>query len=338
MALDNWGGVLFASRLGKQLDANPKKWRLVAALALDTAAALELLAPTASTTTTVMVLPLACAANVLKNIGFLTASASRAALHQSLAVSGNLADVTAKSASQSMAAGLVGTAVGIGLSSVVLGDELVYFFVAFGGLAAVHQGFNYWALTAVSLRHFNKHRLYLVLRAYCESDGRTILAPETVAREEVTFPLRWHAVDDTDEWLSIGKDLPTVCPGGAQELALVLHKMDDSRYILNIPLYNGHEGDRTRVYLTFLKDAQGKDVIEGVLAAVELRRSLALRKSTVDPQFLIRSAYQSAKNRIPRLLTGLRELDWSTATDETNIEPRGAVRLEIASPCGSQDT
>lgn len=104
------GGVWFASRMSQagsaKFDADPKKWRMVAALSLDAATLLEIVSPLVPSA---MVLPIASVANIGKNIGFLTASASRAALHQSLAIRGNLADVTAKSGSQSLAAGLLGT-------------------------------------------------------------------------------------------------------------------------------------------------------------------------------------------------------------------------------------
>ena len=113
------GGVLVASRLShlsKTLDADPKRWRMTAAVLLDLAAGLEIVAPLAPMQ---WLLPLAVTANLLKNVGFLTASASRAALHQSLAVTGNLADVTAKAGSQGMAAGTLGTFLGVGLSTVL---------------------------------------------------------------------------------------------------------------------------------------------------------------------------------------------------------------------------
>jgi hypothetical protein len=89
------GGVLFASQMGKTraFDADPKRYRMFSAMTLDAATLLEILSPLFHST---MVLPVASIANVGKNIGFLTASASRAAIHQSLAISGNLGDVTAK--------------------------------------------------------------------------------------------------------------------------------------------------------------------------------------------------------------------------------------------------
>ena len=90
--IGQFGGVVFASYLGRfqSLDVYPKHWRMVAAMTLDCATLLELLSPMVPTW---FVLPIASFATVGKNVGFLTASASRAALHQSLAVRGNtLAD------------------------------------------------------------------------------------------------------------------------------------------------------------------------------------------------------------------------------------------------------
>jgi hypothetical protein len=103
------GGALFTSRITSNengnyaIDEDPKRWRAVSALSMDGATLLEILSP---------LLPgyfliVASIANVGKNIGFLrTANASRAAFHQSLALSNNLGDLTAEAGSQSIVASL----------------------------------------------------------------------------------------------------------------------------------------------------------------------------------------------------------------------------------------
>ena len=101
-----------------------------------------------------------------KNVGFLAASASRAAIHQSLSMGGsttptdvdsspsshdraksnsltssNLGDVTAKSGSQSIVASLAGTAIGIVLSRTFCSDYGTAGILAgFVFLSAIHQG------------------------------------------------------------------------------------------------------------------------------------------------------------------------------------------------------
>ncbi len=194
--LGQLGGVIFASQLGKggmdmdywrnklgkwipsyfekknrtwgnfqrgTADTNPKRWRMVAALALDLSTLLEIFTPWLGPE---LFLPCASIANVGKNVGFLAASASRAAIHQSLCTGGsstaahrknseglnsrkssssafissgddkekektpsaaiagsNLGDVTAKSGSQAIIASLLGTAIGIFLSQTFCSDH-----------------------------------------------------------------------------------------------------------------------------------------------------------------------------------------------------------------------
>jgi hypothetical protein len=108
------GGVLYAALAGPRFDADPKRHRARAALALQAATALELLTPWAPPGAW---LPLAAAANVGKNIAWLASAGTRASLHQALVRQGNLGDVTAKAGAQATAAGLVGTAVGIAVAA-----------------------------------------------------------------------------------------------------------------------------------------------------------------------------------------------------------------------------
>lgn len=61
---------------------------------------------------------LASVSNIGKNISWLASSATRAQMHNSFALRGNLGDITAKITSQSIAASLVGTALGILVSKV----------------------------------------------------------------------------------------------------------------------------------------------------------------------------------------------------------------------------
>jgi hypothetical protein len=136
-------------------------------------------------------LRIACVANVLKNKGLSTTSASRAAIHQSFTVTGNLADITANKASQCIASGLLGTVLGIALSSVLhhgAGNSCAGFLV----LAVLHQGCNNAALQSVSLRHFNRHRLCIALQQYdmkYDDDNSVLpLTPDLVDKLERCLP------------------------------------------------------------------------------------------------------------------------------------------------------
>jgi hypothetical protein len=287
------GGVWFASYMGRstsQFDANPKYWRMMAAIALDIAAFLEICSPLLSAG---WVLPMASIANVGKNIGFLTASASRAALHQSLALSGNLADVTAKAASQALGASLFGTAIGIGLSPVL--DDVPHFAMGFFCLSIVHQTCNYWSLKSVPLGHFNRHRLHLVLDEYL-STGRT-LAPSEVAAREIFLP--FLSPGPSEKWLAIGSSIHDV--GGPEALASTAR--EDLPYVLI-----QHQG---RWNVLFQQRAEAQDMLQGMFNVYCLR-------------------YNVDKVKEFQLFYGsLQQSGWRLDTEVTRIEPVKAVRIEI---------
>jgi hypothetical protein len=244
-------------------DTNPKRWRMVAAMALDVSTLLEICTPMMGPT---YFLPCASIANIGKNVGFLAASASRAAIHQSLSMGGsslpvavsdsspkntttvvvmpppksssNLGDVTAKSGSQSIVASLLGTAVGIFLSQTFCSDHGTAGILAgFVVLSAVHQLCTYKAVKAVPLRSLDRHRLHLVLSSYIfetanslhgSMDGNRIntLTPIQVAEKESFIPL--IKPDDSCRWLYIGDSLVNICPLGVAELENLLLPKDTS--------------------------------------------------------------------------------------------------------------
>lgn len=250
------GAILYTSVSSSNYDTNPKTWRMVAALSLDIAAGLELMvAPTeAGSFSRYTVLALACLSNALKNVGFLTASASRAALHQQLAISHNLADVTAKAGSQNILAGLLGTGLGLLLSD-LLNHDVDSYKLAFFVLVGIHQSCNYLACQSVVFCHFNKSRLLIVLD-HIQETGE-IPSPKQVAKLEPILSLPFQY-----EWLHIGSKLleHNVSPEEFSKL--------DMPFVLS--------GSRENMHLTFMEHASSSDCIQGVWAALR-RRNQAQR-------------------------------------------------------------
>jgi hypothetical protein len=107
------GAIIFGSWAGNRFDSDPKRFRMLGCVAQDTSHFLEALTPLAPH----LFLPLASLANGCKNITWFAASSTRAAINKSMCLSENLADVTGKAVSQSIASSLAGTALGIGLST-----------------------------------------------------------------------------------------------------------------------------------------------------------------------------------------------------------------------------
>lgn len=150
------GGVAFAALIGNRFDADPKRWRLVSALVLDSATFLEVCSPLFGPK---LFLPVAAVANFLKNVAWLTASATRAGIHQALAIRGNLADLTAKAASQSIAASTLGTAFGIGLSTSIVGSTTTSVLAIFAVASLMHISGVAYSLRSVVIPTLSAARM-----------------------------------------------------------------------------------------------------------------------------------------------------------------------------------
>jgi hypothetical protein len=308
----------------RAFDSDPKRWRMLAAMALDAATLMEILSPLCPSS---LILPVASVANIGKNIGFLTASASRAALHQSVAITGNLGDVTAKAGSQAIMASLIGTSVGIGLSSLLQHDTL-NFAMGFFFLSVIHQGCNYLSLKYVPLAHFNMQRLGLVLDDLVErqlhnnSTVLSVLSPSHVSKKETFFPLSPPDILKTKEWLRIGRPLEQVCPDPNQLQRLINLVPKECQHFLSI-------NDDGKIDVVYFTKATGEDVICGIYHAWLARMILqdgGVSKNNIDT---IQSTFRQVQETYPTLLKQLTEQGWNTSMDVTSIESSSSYRIDI---------
>eukprot|EP00977_Amphora_coffeiformis_P006384 scaffold1361_cov165-Amphora_coffeaeformis.AAC.6 len=324
------GGVLYASFLGRtrRFDANPKRWRMMAALCLDLGTLLEILSPYAAKSSG-LVLPLACVANVLKNMGFLTAGASRASLHQAMAIKGNLGDITAKAGSQATAAGLGGTSLGIGISTFLSSSASVETYViAFCGLSVLHQVGNYLSVQSVPIPHFNNQRLHILLEDFCRNvvitgatsyGGTRVLTPEDVASQEIFLP--WVSdtrAGDSHTWLTIGAKLSSLAPNGANELRDLVVLLTDEGYLVNM------HGDGS-IFVTFSADANGEIILQGMLHAYILR----VHGQYWTPNKAISESLKVAKCQLPGMIAELQNKGWKLGTESFIIEHSEAIRYKV---------
>jgi hypothetical protein len=166
--LGQLGGVVFASFVNNRFDADPKRWRLTATIAMDAASFIEMLTPLVPG----YFLAVASIANVSKNISFLAASASRAAIHRSFTLQENLADVTAKTGSQFIVSSLLGTSLGVSLSGLVAwgvtGADAQYASTVgmYCALSSVSIAVTYWSLRHATITSLSPARLDYVLHTY----------------------------------------------------------------------------------------------------------------------------------------------------------------------------
>lgn len=305
------GGVLFASFMGKmrQFDDHPKQWRLTGAMALDASNFVEIMSPLLAGP---LVLPVACLSNAVKNASFLAIGASRAALHACLAKDSNLADVTAKAGSQAMLASLLGTSLGIGLSTLLEHDPS-NFVIGFCALSGVHQFCNYKSLQQVAMDRLDRHRLYILVQEYIRH--KRILTPSEVAAQEVYFPLA--KADDLDSWLRVGVSVAISCPGGPGSFIQRKKFLEVEQYLVT------HHEDSPLVHVIFGTRATSEDIIYAMLHAVELHTRHTEQKAT-NPL-----STQSCRRRHPSFFRDVTLAGWTTDTGSTNIEHSSSLRVEI---------
>lgn len=143
------GRFLFA-RWGRELDCELKQFRLAGDLLMEAGAALELstiMAPHAF-------LPLACSANLAKNLAAVAASSTRAPIYRTFALQNNLADITAKGESVANLADILGTLAGILLSKWKLPMVPTFVVLSCGYLLASRK-----EVDSVELPYLNRARL-----------------------------------------------------------------------------------------------------------------------------------------------------------------------------------
>jgi len=283
--LGQLGGMLFASYVNVSFDSDAKRWRMIAAMLLDGSVLVEMCTPLVPA----LFLPLASAANIGKNVAWLSTSASRACIHRSFCREENLADVTAKSGSQAIAASLFGTALGIGLSYTV-GTAVLPLLGAFAVLSCLHLGSTYISLRRVPLNTLNDQRGERVMLSYC-TDGRVPSTDNVKDHERFVAPYRSPlassrldmAAELTDVVADFDAMLPHIAaPGSAEAVWSSLSSLDrlllfygDEAFVLTVRPSPSNPPAYT-VSLVFLSSATSADVLSAYLLQVRLR--LAVRR------------------------------------------------------------
>ena len=277
--LGQLGGMLFASYVNVSFDSDAKRWRMIAAMLLDGSVMVEMCTPLVPA----LFLPLASAANIGKNVAWLSTSASRACIHRSFCREENLADVTAKSGSQAIAASLVGTALGIGLSYTV-GTAVLPLLGVFAVLSCLHLGSTYISLRRVPLNTLNDQRGERAMLMYC-TDGRVPSTDEVKEHERFVAPYRSplasSRLDMTAELTDVVSDfdamMPHISPPVSAAVWSSLSSLDrlllfygDEAFLLTVRPSEFNPLLYT-VSLVFLSSATSADVLSAYLLQVRLR-------------------------------------------------------------------
>ena len=173
-------------------------------------------------------MPIAGLANVAKNISYLAASASRAAIHRALSNrqgAANLGDLTAKSGSQTIVASLVGLGLGVGVSN-ACGGDVTTVWPAWAALSATHLTCTWLSLRYVADVELDPPRLAALVDAFLET-GTCPTPAETSSAESLLVG------GGDPSWLSVGDRVdafPATAFGG--NVKYVLHAEQDVARVL----------------------------------------------------------------------------------------------------------
>lgn len=169
--------ILFAHRMGQAIEPECKFYRFLADILNDSAQFLDLLTPALPYFPKLGVI---VSAGVLRSLCGVAANASKASLSMHFALTGNLAELNAKEASQETVVSLLGMLVGSLVVRMVEDKQVVWVLMIL--LAGVHLAMNYRAVRAVRMRTLNRQRATIVFREWL--DHGAVLTPEQVAQRE----------------------------------------------------------------------------------------------------------------------------------------------------------
>ncbi|KAL9644625.1 hypothetical protein ABK040_015364 [Willaertia magna] len=300
--LGQLGGILFASKVNTNFDADPKYWRLRGEYALIASALLEILSPLSGAKWFILQ---ASIANIGKNISCFAAGATRAAMNQSFAKSDNLADVTAKATSQTLASSLIGTGLGITFSSLfsLTTYSFATIFPVFCALSFIQLYSLYKAVSCVRLRVLNKQRFFILCSKYLESNGATVLTPTEVSKLEKFVITSFEKFQNIIINPSIDKLAPLVTENDMDSLS-------KERYLV--------KESGNKIYILFTTEATTLHVMRAMFLSTCLLNNVELSKG---------DAINQLNGHVDTFINAIENNGW--AVNHDFVEEKTHMRLQI---------
>ncbi|KAL3635211.1 Protein root UVB sensitive 6 [Castilleja foliolosa] len=238
------GKMLFA-RQGKKFDYDLKQLRFTGDLLMELGAGLEL----ATAVAPHLFLPLACAANVAKNIAVVTSTSTRTPIYKAFAIGENIGDVTAKGECAGNLADLLGTGLSIMISR--RNPSLV---TTFAMLSCGYLMSSYQEVKSVVLHTLNRARFTVAVESFLKT-GRVPTLQDGNSMENI-FNLPWNKhrpIVLAPRFGDAFKD-----PNSYLALEPIFEK---ERYIVT---YNPTKGN---IYALFKDQAKSDDIIKAAFHA-----------------------------------------------------------------------
>lgn len=176
-------GKMLYARQGKKFDYDLKQLRFAGDLLMELGAGVELVTAVVPQ----FFLPLACAANVAKNVGAVTSTSTRTPIYKAFAKGENIGDVTAKGECVGNVADLLGTGLSILISKRNPSLVKTFALLSFGYVFSSYQ-----EVKSVVLHTLNRARFTVAVESFLRT-GRVPTLQDGNSRENIfSFPWKKH--------------------------------------------------------------------------------------------------------------------------------------------------
>ncbi|KAK4270910.1 hypothetical protein QN277_019675 [Acacia crassicarpa] len=237
-------GKMIYSRQGKKFDYDLKQLRFTGDLLLELGAGVEL----ATAAVPHLFLPLACAANVVKNVAAVTSTSTRTPIYKAFAQGENIGDVTAKGECISNIADLIGTGLGILMSK--KNPSLVS---SFAFLSCGYVLSSYREVKSVVLRTLNRARFSVAVESFLRT-GRVPALQEGNMNESI-FSFPWKEMP-----IALGSRFKDAFQDPSAYVA-IKPLFEEERYLVT---YNP---SKNKVYALLKGQAKSDDILKAAFHA-----------------------------------------------------------------------
>ncbi|KAK6915831.1 Root UVB sensitive family [Dillenia turbinata] len=238
-------GKMLFSRQGKKFDYDLKQLRFSGDLLMELGAGIEL----ATAAVPQLFLPMACVANVAKNVAAVTSTSTRTPIYKAFARGENLGDVTAKGECVSNVADLLGTGLSIMISK--RNPSLV---TTFALLSCGYLMSSYQEVRSVVLHTLNCARFTVAVETFLKSGRAPSLQEGNVKETIFTFP--WYK----SRPIVIGPRFKDAFQDACSYLAIE-PLFEKEKYLVT---YNASKGN---VYALLKDQAKSDDVLKAAFHA-----------------------------------------------------------------------
>ncbi|XP_047326640.1 protein root UVB sensitive 6-like [Impatiens glandulifera] len=266
------GKMLFA-RQGKKFDYDLKQLRFAGDLLMELGAGIEL----ATSTVPHLFLPLACAANVVKNVGAVTSTSTRTPIYKAFAKGENIGDVTSKGECVGNIADLLGTGLSIMISKRNPSLATTFTLLSCGYLIS-----SYNEVKSVVLRTLNHARLTVTIDSFLKTGKVPTLQEGNMMENIFSFP--WSR----ERPIVLGPRFKEAFqdPSSYNAVKPIFEK---ERYIVT---YNHSKGN---IYALLKDQAKPDDILKATFHAHVL---LYIMRSSNQNMSTSRNVLQGNKNKI----------------------------------------